>query len=1133
MDKNAVKKYAVWARNELIARVTQKAEQYEITKDKITPADADSIGGRVLSDTEKKQRQALISKINKDGFEQVMEEVAYTWFNRFTALRFMEVNNYLPSHTRVFTNDSGEFKPQILADAIQLNLDGLNMDIVYDLKDNNKTEELYKYLLITQCNALSKVLPGMFQRIADYTELLLPDYLLREGSVIEQMISIIPEDDWTDQVQIIGWLYQYYISEPKDEKINARKQYKTDDIPYVTQLFTSDWIVRFIVENSLGRYWIENNKNSVIKDKWTYYVETDQGEDSKSDYVDPKEITCIDPCAGSGHIIAYLFDVLIDIYEASGYSAQEAADSIVQNNVFGLDIDERASQLAYFSVMMKARQYDRRFLTRNIQPNVFAIQESENIDKSLVDYVVGSNNTLRNEFNSLLDQMSNAKIYGSIITIKDVDFAAIEQRMEEVISEGSLFSDAVKNELKPFVSAAKLLSRRYTIVNTNPPYMATKYMPNALKEYISTIYGDYKADMFSAFIVRCSEMCKNDGHTGFLSPYVWMFIQSYEKLREYVFRNMTFSSLVQLEYNAFESACVPVSAFTFRNYKSPKQFGCIKLSDFRGVDNQAPKTLEAINNRNCGYYYLANQDNFLKIPGAPIAYWVSENLINAFDNGVSVDSISDFTGSQHITADNNKYLRLFWEIDSKRIGKGKKWAYYAKGGEYRKWYGNIQLVVDISSTAMEYYRNCTTANCLKEKYWFQEGITYSAITSSGTGFRYYPPVGGFDKGGATICYVRDLYYVLGVLNTNMAETVFQVMNPTINLQVKDIKALPIIFDESKKQEIELLVKDNVSISKEDWDSFEVSYDFQINPLVSYGFDKIEDAYKKWEEECLDRFSRMKANEEKLNTLFNEIYGLTGDIPSEVREENVSIRKADKDRDIRLLISYAVGCMFGRYSLDKAGIVCSNPDLNENDYMRFKADKDNIIPVCDDEYFDDDIAVRFVDFIKVVFGEKYLEENLRYIADALGGKGTPREVIRTYFLESFFNDHCSNYAVTGLGKRPIYWMFESGKKNGFKCLIYMHRYQADSIARIRTDYVHEQQSRYRTAISDLEQRISSASTSERVKLNKQLTKIQDQATEIRQFEEKIHHLADQMIEMDLDEGLKSNYELFQGVLAKIK
>ena len=1132
MDKNAIKKYAVWARNELIARVTQKAEQYEITENKITSADADSIGGRVLSAAEKKQRQALIKKINADGFEQVMEEAAYTWFNRFTALRFMEVNNYLPSHTRVFTNESGEFKPQILTDAIQMDLEGLNMDRVFELKDANKTEELYKYLLITQCNALSSVLPRMFQRIEDYTELLLPDYLLREGSVIEQMVANIPEEDWTDQVQIIGWLYQYYISEPKDEKINARKQYKTADIPYVTQLFTSDWIVRFIVENSLGRYWLENCNDERVKENWSFYVDTNN-EDRKTDYCDPKEITCIDPCAGSGHIIAYLFDVLINIYEASGYTAQEAADSIVQNNVFGLDIDERAAQLAYFSVMMKARQYDRRFLRKNIQPNVYAIRESESIDRSVINYLVGTDNDLKNAFDSLLAQMSNAKVYGSIITIKDVDFSRIEKRMDEVISEGTLFSESVKNDIEPFVKAAKLLSKKYKIVNTNPPYMATKYMPNALKDYIAGIYGDYKADMFSAFIVRCSEMCTKDGHTGFLSPYVWMFIQSYEKLRRFVFHNMTFSSLVQLEYNAFESACVPVAAFTFRNYHSSNQFGCIKLSDFRGIENQAPKTLEAIGNKNCGYYYLANQDNFLKIPGSPIAYWVSENLINAFDNGVSIDSISDFTGSQHITADNNRYLRLFWEVDSNKIGKGKKWAYYAKGGEYRKWYGNIQLVVDISDSAMEYYKTCTTANCLKEKYWFQEGITYSAITSSGTGFRYYPPVGGFDKGGATICYVQNLYYVLGVLNTNMAETVFQVMNPTINLQVKDIKALPIIFDRSKESEIEDLVKANVAISKEDWDSFEVSYDFKTNPLITYGVERVEDAFKKWEEDCLKRFSKLKENEEKLNRLFNEIYGLENDIPCNVMEENVTVRKADKARDIRLLISYAVGCMFGRYSLDKEGVVCSNPIIDMSNYTRFVADKDNIIPVCDDEYFDDDIVGRFVDFIKVAFGEKHLEENLRYIADVLGGKGTSRDVIRSYFLESFFNDHCSNYAVTGLGKRPIYWMFESGKKNGFKCLIYMHRYQADTVARIRTDYVHEQQSRYRTAISDYEQRMSSASTSERVKLNKQLARIQEQATEVRLFEEKIHHLADQMIDMDLDEGLKNNYSLFQDVLAKIK
>ena len=1138
MDKNAIKKYAVWARTELITRVSQRAEKYDITAE--ADVNASSVNGVLLSDAEIKQRKALIEQVKQKGFDQVMEEVAYTWFNRFIALRFMEVNGYLPSHIRVFTDDNNNFKPQILAEAIHLELDGLDMDKVYEMKNNNENDELYKYLIIIQCNELSKILPGMFQKISDYTELLFPDNILREGSVIEQMVAAIPENDWTDQVQIIGWMYQYYIVEPKDELINARKQYKDKDIPFVTQLFTSDWIVRFIVENSLGRLWADGHKCEGLISKWQYYVDdsTDKKllpENIMSDItkLTPEDIKCIDPCAGSGHIIAYGFDVMMQIYKDYGYSEREAASLIVQKNIYGLDIDKRASQLAYFTIMMKACQYDRRFLSKGIQPEVYCIPDSNIIDKQLIDYFEAGDSRLSNSFDLLVSQMNNASIYGSVIEIHDVDFELLENRLGEIKKDISLYTDAVIKEIEPFIKAAKLLSRKYDVVFTNPPYMATKYMPDVLKEYVSAKYPDYKADLFSAFIVRSSEMCLSHGYLGFLTPYVWMFIQSYEKLRQYIYEHMTFSSLVQLEYNAFESACVPVAAFTLRNYATDTPFGCIKLSDFRGIDVQAPKTIEAIKNPECGYRYLANQKDFLKIPGAPVAYWIGERLIDAFENGISVDDISDFTGSQNITADNSKYLRMFWEVNYNEIGKGRHWAYYAKGGEYRKWFGNIQLVVDISNEAVQYYKNCKTANYLNDKYWFQEGITYSAITSSGTGFRYYEPVGGFDKGGATICYLgENLKYVLGVLNSNIAEFVLQVMNPTINLQVKDIKAMPIIIDDNYRQDVENIVTENIEISKEDWDSYEVSYGFRKSPLIR-GYKTISQSYAEWEKECNNRFARLKENEEKLNQLLIRIYGLGSEVSEKVDDKFVSVNKADKARDIKNFISYAVGCMFGRYSLDETGFIYAGGEWDSSKYKTFIPDRDGIIPICDDEYFEDDIVGRFVKFVEVAFGKESLEENLQFIAEAIGGNGGSREVIRKYFIDDFFNDHCSQYAVTGSGKRPIYWLFDSGKKNGFKCLVYLHRYQPDTIARIRTDYVHEQQARYRTAIEETENRLLSAEGSDKVKLNKKLKLLKEQDVEIHAYEEKIHHLADQMIAIDLDDGVKENYSKFQDVLAKIK
>ena len=607
MDKNAIKKYAVWARNELIERVTQKAQQYGITADGFGDENAESINGKLLSDTEKKQRKALIQKIKADGFEQVMEEVAYTWFNRFTALRFMEVNNYLPSHTRVFTNELNEFKPQILADAISLELEGLDMDKVFELKNANKDEELYKYLLIVQCNALSSILPVMFQKIADYTELLLPDYLLRNGSTIEQMITIIPESDWTEQVEIIGWLYQYYINEPKDVLINARKKYSQKDVPFVTQLFTTDWIVQYMVDNTVGRLWIDSRAESSVMGKMNYYL---KGEIKNTSEINPVDITCIDPCCGSGHILCCLFDRLISIYEDYGYTSREAARLIIENNVYGLDIDTRAAQMAYFSLMMKARQYDRRFFSTGIQPAVFVIKGSTVIDKLTWDYFKGESDNLSHEVDKLISCMKNAETYGSLTKIKEIDFSLIDKRFDELQNVPSIYNTIIFNELKHVVNVAKLLSYKYSAVVTNPPYMNASYMPDLLKEFVGENYDDFKSDLFAAFVKKSYEMCKTDGHIGLLMPYVWMFISSYEKMRNWIIDNMNITSLVQLEYNAFEAACVPVAALTLCKEHCERAGEYVRLSAFRGSENQGPKLLDAIANPDCGYRYRTYQKRF-------------------------------------------------------------------------------------------------------------------------------------------------------------------------------------------------------------------------------------------------------------------------------------------------------------------------------------------------------------------------------------------------------------------------------------------------------------------------------------------------------------------------------------------
>ena len=1180
MDKNAIKKFAVWARTELIARVSLKGVEYGITEDNIEDANADSVGGKVLTADEKKQRQALIAEINDKGYKQVMEEVAYTWFNRFSALRFMEVNGYLPSHVRVFTDEENNFKPQIITEAIHLDLDGLDMEKVYELKDAEKTEELYKYLLIVQCNALNKILPGMFQKIADYTELLLPDNLLREGSVIQQMIELIPEDDWKDAVQIIGWLYQYYNSEKKDDVFAALKKnvkITKENIPAATQLFTPDWIVRYMVENSLGRLWLEGHpdvKEQLLPTeeeqsayaagnrdpedtKWHYYLEEAEQEpevqaqlsEIRKEYaaLTPDQLKVIDPCSGSGHILAYMFDVLMKIYESYGYTTREAVASIVENNLYGLDIDDRAAQLAYFAVMMKARQYDRRFFSRGIQPHVYAIVESNHVDKFAVDYFCNGDMKLTAAMDTIIKELHDAKEYGSILTVTPQDWSVLYDRFAEITKDINMSRDTVLRELLPLVQVAEALAQKYETVVTNPPYMGMRNMNDKLNDFIKEKYADYKADFFSSFVIHSSEMTKKNGFCGFFTPYVWMFIQSYENMRNYLYNQATIETLIQFEYSAFEEATVPVCTFAFRN-DYVKRKGCyLRLVDFRGgMEVQRQKSLEAILNHKCGFYYEQNTDDFSKIPGSPVAYWVNENVAKAFDTGKTLSSVAR-TRQGLASSDNNRFLKLWWEPSFVKIGFGmknaeiakqsrRKWFPCNKGGEFRKWYGNNVYVVNWENDGKEMLEYAAklygspTRTIKNIAYYFQGGMTWGTITSGKLSMRHSPV--GFipEHAGGMIPLLHwgeKEEYLLGMMNSNTAMLFLSFLSPTLRFTEGPVGLVPILYDKRYCGNIAHIVKNCESDSILDWDSFETSWDFRHHPLLRK-VPTIAEAFEQWQAECDNRFNQLKANEEELNRIFIDIYGLQDELTPEVEDKDVTVRKADLGRDIRSFISYAVGCMFGRYSLDVDGLTYAGGEWDDSKYTSFAADKDNIIPICDDEYFEDDIVGLFVEFVKTVYGADTLDENLKFIADALGGKGQPKDVIRNYFLNDFYKDHCKIYQ-----KRPIYWLFDSGKKNGFKALIYMHRYQPDTIARIRTDYVHEQQARYRTAIADLEQRIANTSTGERVKLNKKLTTLQAQDTEIRTYEEKIHHLADQMISIDLDDGVKKNYAIFQDVLAKIK
>lgn len=1140
MDKNAIKKYAVWARNELIARVSQKAQQYGITAEGYGDKNADSINGVLLSATEKKQRQALIAKIDIEGFEQVMEEVAYTWFNRFIALRFMEVNNYLPSHMRVFTNDANEFKPQILADAISLDIEGLDIDKVFELKDANKDEELYKYLLIVQCNALNSILPGMFQKIADYTEMLLPDYLLREGSVIEQMIARIPENDWTEQVQIIGWLYQYYNTEPKDKVFSKKGKYTKEEIPAATQLFTPDWIVRYMVENSLGQYW-KNHASNNDSTMWKYLIETPLIK--VNDSLDPSNIKCIDPCAGSGHILCYMFDVLVQIYEEYGYGVREAIEKIILNNIWGLDIDERAAQLSYFSIMMKARQYDRRFFNRkddlgNLcipQPHVYSMKDSNGITTaSLHDMGI---NLEPSEYEiavkqimELIKEFHDAKEYGSMLKICPKDWERLRRfAIPREPEDGQQVLDIhgeqeAAKRLQDLINLGEILAQKYEVVCTNPPYMKADNMPAKLADYVLNYKENAKYDLYAAFIYRCHELLDVDGYMSMITMHNFMFAPSFLEMRDEI-KCWNWISMAHLGSRAFSEISgevVQTAAYVICKNTQKTPMSVVDVTDEKIPENKEIRFLEK---KNDGYTFdLMNID---AIPGHAFGYALSSKVISLYANGQLLDSYG-VSKAGVVTGADDYFVNYWYEVKIQDITfkpearRLYKYVLFSKGGTFFKWYGNAQNVLKLN----DLYDDSKTNKSVRRgdiDYYYKKGIGWSQM-GGGVNKAFSVIDNAICKTTTPMLYVDDskkYNYIIGYLNSKIPPVILKSLNPTLSILTSDIMNLPFVYDENFVEEINRLVEENIALSSHLYEQDEEHWQFRKHPLVGKG--KIEALLLQWKKDVHDKCETILANERKLNSIYAEILGLRDSYDW----ESEKVIELDEEAAIKGLISYSVGCMFGRYSVDEEGVIFAGGEWNVNRYSSYMPDEDGIIPICDDEYFSDDIVALFTEFISFVYGKEFLEDNLKYIASKLNGKGTAKEIIRNYFISSFYSDHCKRYQ-----KAPIYWLFDSGKKNGFKCLIYVHRYQADTIARIRTDYVHEQQSRYRTAISELEQRQVMSATSERVKMEKKIKTLKEQAEEIRVYEEKVHHLADQMIEIDLDAGVKNNYSIFSDVLSKI-
>lgn len=1164
MNKTAIKNFAIWARVQLIESAKQRAYEYEITENGENNPNLEAIGGRLLSKIEKEQRQQLINQIRQKGYTQVMEEAAYTWFNRFIALRFMEVNGYLPSKVRVFTDENNAFKPEILKEAMSIELEGLDRSLVLELLDKQDNEALFKYLLIIQCNALNAGLPYIFEKIANWTELLFPANLLRSDSVIGRLITDIDVADWNDEVEIIGWFYQYYISEKHDSVVDPLhgKVVAKEDIPAATQLFTTDWVVRYILDNSLGRYWIERHPDSKLAEKLTYFVTPKDGViPTVNESISPEELKVLDPCVGSGHFLSYAFDILLEIYREYGWSDRDAAKSIIENNLYGLDIDDRAAQLACFAVMMKARKYNRRIINADTNLHILAMQDSTFMTDELIKYAADRDASIRDDLNELRIVFNNAKEYGSIINVPQLHYDTLYARIQEIEStpvESLIdvqYQRSAIEELLPLIRQAEILTGKYDVVATNPPYM-NKYSAR-LKAYISEHYEEYKGDLFSVFIYRNFGFCKQNGYSGFMTPMVWMFIKTYEELRDYIIRNKSITSLILFEYSAYEEATVPICSFVLKNGHEMTNGLYFKLSEFRGgMAIQQTKVLQAISNRECGYYYEAEEEGFAKIPGSPIAFWLSQKVFACFESQMSLRRLCQpKVGVQ--TGDNDRFLRMWYEVSSAKFSvmtnSPAKWVPMNKGGEYRCWYGNQDYIVNWEDNGREIKNFKDEKGKLRSRPQnldcaFKECVSWSMITSGAFSVRYFPNTFMANVAGVS-CYTDHdtILYLLAFMNTKLVGLLTKALNPTLNLNAGDVEKIPVIIQKEMKHQVISISSDCIDLSRQDWNDFETSWDFMRHPLVvdrheyrdqmelhcnadvrHASVSLISKQFEVWASACEDRFNQLKTNEEELNRIFIAIYGLQDELTPDVTDIEVTVRKADLGRDIRSLISYAVGCMLGRYSLDKPGLAFAGGIWDASQYTSYLPDHDGILPITDDEYFDDDIVGMFVNWVRTAYGAETLEENLKFIADALGGKGTPREVIRSYFLNDFYADHLKIYQ-----KRPIYWLFSSGKKNGFKCLIYMHRYQPDLLARIRTDYVHEQQERYRTQLTLLEDSQQTAGASERVKLNKQITKIKDQALELQKYEEKIHHLADQMIPIDLDDGVKVNYAKFQDVLEKIK
>ena len=1234
MNKAKLKSYAPQARKDFIAAVTARANLLGLSdKDgqlQAAPSqpqgDITMIAGQAWPAKIHGQRQQLVARLRKDGFAQTLEAVAYTWFNRFAALRYMELHDYLGHGHRALSSEEGTL-PDLLTHAADLaqsgNLPGLNAPQVLEMKlAGNRDGELYRLLLVAQCNALSVAMPFLFERIDDETELLLPDNLLRTDSVIAKLVSSIDEADWTE-VEIIGWLYQFYISEKKDDVIG--KVVKSEDIPAATQLFTPHWIVQYLVQNSVGRLWLMANPQSTLAKEWPYYItpaeqtpkvqaqldaliQTRMDEDGGGG-LNPETITCLDPACGSGHILVVAYDVLKAIYLERGYQPRAIPRLILEKNLYGLDIDDRAAQMAGFALLMKARADDRRLFSEPVKLNVLALQESKGLDadelasalrsasiraaleepayshaglgnedlfpgsrpqmslgESSGDLVYVSEEENRVEDSSLLHAavqslirtFLHAKTFGSLIQIPaalNEALPALLKAVQQARQSGDLYAQAAAQDVWPLVAQARVLGRQFDAVVANPPYMGSKYLTPVLKSYLKDNYPGYEKDLFSAFMIRDLSLAKPSGQLGFMSPFVWMFISSYEELRTHFIDNATLTSLIQLEYSGFDGATVPICTFTLGKQHVAEFVGSyVRLSDFRGADQQGPRTLEAIQNKGCGWFYTAKPDDFKKIPGNPVAYWISPRFVGLFKKS-NMAQAADSQGSVK-TGNNDKYIRMHWEISGKSIGPENNWRLHPRGGEYRKWFGNVLEVVNWTPVARLHYRKDHVARIPDEKYWETAGICWSEITSGLTSFRILMSDEIANNKSLTIYpkSIDDQSLIIGYLNSNIVPELLSCLNPTIGVGIGDVMRLPWTSISDWRIEIARLVDRLIEISKADWDEFEKSVDFLKSPLVDLkclSVCTLNSSYFSWVAAAQSSVSEMKRLEIELNSILVRAFGLEGEVQSDVPLNKITIAKnpvyrygskmTSEELTARLrinsseeLISYAIGCMMGRYSLDAPGLIyahAGNIGFDASRYATFPADADGILPLTDELWFEDDAASRIREFLLAVWGADTLAENMAWLAESLGAKTseTPEETIRRYLADKFFKDHLQTYK-----KRPIYWLFSSGKQGAFQALVYLHRYNEGTLARLRAEYVVPLTGKIQSRIDMLQKdALAASSTAARNKLAKDVEKLKKKHVELLAYDEQLRHHADMRITLDLDDGVKVNYGRFGNLLAEVK